>query len=424
MRLFDGNTLRQTFIIPSAQASTPTSVNEGILVRSWNVTVPGSLIRPGLEVVADVDPSNAIAESNEGDNSFPASGARLQLQVRSAPRLNITLVPVRQSANGLEGDVTEATRLASWIRSSGCIRFPATTPTCTPSTPPRPGILCSRTTVTDAWNEVLNEILALQIAEGTGRNYYGVVRTGYPDGMNGNGFLGAPAAIGYDDPADAGRVAAHEMGHNWGRLHSACGSPGDVDPAYPVSRRDHRSLRTRRGGGAVKTPSQPDIMGYCGNPWISDYNYSAVMDFRGTALAVAGARRSATQPARLGPDRRGQADSRAGLPHRDSADAAAPGRNLLGRGLFGGRGPSVRLPVRGGAGGGRSSRRAPLRARDSAGRGRGGPALQPRLTGPGAQATRRARRAPWPAGPEAESCRAEAHRGQVSRSSGMPTRIR
>jgi hypothetical protein len=36
--------------------------------------------------------------------------------------------------------------------------------------------------------------------------------------------------------------------------------------------------------GTLKQPSLPDIMGYCSNPWISDYNYTAVMDFRGTAL--------------------------------------------------------------------------------------------------------------------------------------------
>ena len=60
--------------------------------------------------MADVDPTNAIAESDEGDNGFPASGTRLQVQVRTAPRLSVALVPVRQSANDLEGDVTEANK--------------------------------------------------------------------------------------------------------------------------------------------------------------------------------------------------------------------------------------------------------------------------------------------------------------------------
>ena len=113
--------------------------------------------------------------------------------------------------------------------------------------------------------------------------------------MNGNGFLEAPAAIGYDNVSDAGRVAAHEMGHNWGRLHSACGGAGDLDPSYPYPGGTIGVYGFDVGAGTVKTPSQPDIMGYCGTPWISDYNYTAVMDFRGTALGVerhAGARPS------------------------------------------------------------------------------------------------------------------------------------
>jgi hypothetical protein len=133
---------------------------------------------------------------------------------------------------------------------------------------------------------VLNEILALQTVEGDDRTYYGVVRTGYADGMNCNGFLELPAAIGYDHASDGGRVAAHELGHTWGRLHSACGNPSDVDPAYPYSGGTIGVYGFDVIAGALKTPSQPDIMGYCGNPWISDYNYTAVMDYRGTALDV------------------------------------------------------------------------------------------------------------------------------------------
>ena len=158
VRLFDGNTLRQTSTIPAAQASTPTSVNEDVLVRSWNVTVPGSLIRPGLEVVADVDPSNAIAESDEGDNSFPGSGARLRMQVRSTPRLDVVLVPVRQSANDLEGDVTEANKarymdqIQRMYPISGydaSVHAVYTTETENPLQPDNGN---------NAWNEVLNEI--------------------------------------------------------------------------------------------------------------------------------------------------------------------------------------------------------------------------------------------------------------------------
>ncbi len=41
----------------------------------------------------------------------------------------------------------------------------------------------------------------------------------------------------------------------------------------------------------LKQPETPDVMGYCGDPWISDYTYRGVMDFRGTAPGRASANR-------------------------------------------------------------------------------------------------------------------------------------
>src|SRR4029079_14885997 len=98
--------------------------------------------------------------------------------------------------------------------------------------------------------------------EGTDRSYYGVVRTGYPHGMSGNGFVEAPAAIGHDTAAYGGRVSAHEMCHTWGRLHSACGNPPDVDPVYPYANGAIGVFGLDVAAAALKAPSQPDIMGY------------------------------------------------------------------------------------------------------------------------------------------------------------------
>ncbi len=297
VRLFDGNTLRETFTIPAPQSSTPTSLNESPLNRSWNIAVPGNLIRRGLQLVADVDPANGIAESDEGDNAFPATGPRLQPQVRTTPPLDMVLVPVRQSANDLEGDVTEGNkdRYLDQIRRMYPVSSVAAEVHEIYTTEFEGALQADNGN--NAWNEVLNEILALQTVEGEDRTYYGVVRTGYGDGMNGNGFLELPAAIGYDHASDGGRVAAHELGHTWGRLHAACGNPSDVDPGYPHSGGTVGVFGLDVAAGTLKQPSQPDIMGYCSNPWISDYNYTAVMDFRGTALDVG--REASVQPSVL-----------------------------------------------------------------------------------------------------------------------------
>mgnify|MGYP003471923227 CR=1 FL=1 len=65
----------------------------------------GDAVKAG-QVVAEVDPDGQIAEVDETDNAFPASGRRA-VEVRTVPPLVVRLVPVRQSANGLVGDVDD-----------------------------------------------------------------------------------------------------------------------------------------------------------------------------------------------------------------------------------------------------------------------------------------------------------------------------
>src|SRR5207237_10563949 len=105
LRFFQGGTLSRTFTIPAPAGSTPTAVQEGVLGSSWNVRVPAAVFQANTSMLADVDPGNAIAETNEADNSFPASGVAQLLQVRPAPAAAIRFVPVLQSANGLQGSV-------------------------------------------------------------------------------------------------------------------------------------------------------------------------------------------------------------------------------------------------------------------------------------------------------------------------------
>src|SRR5689334_11321264 len=83
VRFYQASTLVSTLTIGSPGTSVPLSPNEGSLSSSWNVAVPKTLIQPGLSVLADVDPSNAVAEGDETDNQFPASGTPLALDVHT-----------------------------------------------------------------------------------------------------------------------------------------------------------------------------------------------------------------------------------------------------------------------------------------------------------------------------------------------------
>jgi hypothetical protein len=73
---------------------------------------------------------------------------------------------------------------------------------------------------------------------------------------------------------------AHEMGHNFGRLHSPCGNPSGVDPFYPYSGASIGVYGYDVFAGVPKVPAMRDLMSYCDPPWISDYTYKGIMNFR------------------------------------------------------------------------------------------------------------------------------------------------
>jgi hypothetical protein len=94
---------------------------------------------------------------------------------------------------------------------------------------------------------------------------------------------------------DQSRVMAHELGHTWNRLHSPCGQPAGVDPDYPYPGGTIGVYGFDLQDNVLRSPSSPDVMGYCGDPWISDYTYQGVLDYRiatqaaNARAAVAGA---------------------------------------------------------------------------------------------------------------------------------------
>jgi hypothetical protein len=109
VRLYQNGTLVSTLRIAAPAASTPTLVQESSLGASWNVRLPGSLIQPGLAVLADVDPDAQVSESNETDNAFPVNGSPMAMAVRRASPFAVRLVPVQVGSGGLTGDVSSAT---------------------------------------------------------------------------------------------------------------------------------------------------------------------------------------------------------------------------------------------------------------------------------------------------------------------------
>lgn len=286
----------------AGRGSAPTSVAEGDHLRSWNLLLEGELIRPGLGVVAEVNPGGEVPELSPDDNVFPASGAPLSFDIRAVHPFRATLVPVRLTGFDRAGDVTES-NLDAWMRDTRAM-FPLVEDQVTIRAP-----FTTSATALDAngWGTAISEVRALRTADASNDYYYGVLPNVTTSAYCGLGYIAYPTSIGLD--ACGGSTMAHEFGHNFGRYHAPCGNPSGVDPNFPYS-----------DGGigvhgydvfeevAASPAAYKDLMSYCGPEWISDYNYEAVMAYRageaGAAQAVgsAAARSTLLVWGRVGPD--------------------------------------------------------------------------------------------------------------------------
>jgi hypothetical protein len=283
-------TTRRTIRAPAG--GTPTSVQEGALGRSWNLPLDPAVVQPGLSISAEVDPRKAISEANENDNIFPASGAPLTLNVNAASTARIRFVPIKQGGatpgNVNTGNKDQLVELARKL-------YPLSTISTDVHAvyPISAGELQADGT---GWNQVLTDLEGMRVAEGSDRTYFGIANLDYEFGIVGLGFVGLPSAMGTDSPVDVKRVVAHELGHTWNQLHTPCADPPNIDPDYPYG------LGIGVYGFDVATttlmpPSSSDIMGYCPDPWVSDYIYRRVLIYRAanaSAVQVAAPAKQAT----------------------------------------------------------------------------------------------------------------------------------
>ena len=276
--------------------SVPLSPNEGSLSGSWSMPVPGALIQPNLTILAEADPANIVAETNESDNLFPSTGTPLALEVRPTTTFAVRFVPILQSVNNLQGDVTntnKASYLAATMRMHPLAAYDADMRA--PLTTNAPAVQANSSS---AWTQILNELRAARTSDGNSRYYYGVVKPTYSSGIAGIGFVGLPVAIGWDKPG-GDEVAAHEWGHNWGRQHAPCGDAGNPDLNYPYATGAIGVFGFDVAAQSIKPPTYSDLMGYCNNEWVSDYTYTSVLDYRGTHADVENAFAQAMQPCLL-----------------------------------------------------------------------------------------------------------------------------
>lgn len=283
LRLFSNGVLASTRILDPKTAGVPLSPDQGSTDRSWSVQIDGSLIQQGFGFVVDVDPENLIHEANETDNSFPANGSPRVPTVQTVARLDVRFVPILTSINGLTGLVNDAnkdsyleTALRMWPLSTYTteVRAPFTT---SAAVGPGPDELATL-------NQVLNELDALRVAEGSTKYYAGILKLGQGSSFSGVGYIGQPTTVSYDLQPGAPVALAHEFGHTAGRHHAPCGNAANPDPNYPYVGASIGTFGFDVASQTIYAPSTTfDLMSYCAPRWLSDYMYEGVMNFRSAA---------------------------------------------------------------------------------------------------------------------------------------------
>ena len=284
-------------VLNAPQPSAPQQAVVAPLSISWNAWIPADKVLPGLSYVAEIDPENLVEEANEADNRFPAIGPR-SAGVVAVPPLNLTFVPVIQS--GVTGDVHTGNTNAYLAATREMLPLSQINVAVAPP-------MTSQVTFANGgqtqFQQILQEVQVRRITDGkTGPydHYYGVIRPA--PGITfltygGMAYVPGQTAVGvqvgwFNNPRQSTELVAHELSHGFGRSHAPCGAAGGPDPVFP-----HVGGTIGAHGYDVwiaadapfvgyKGPQTPDIMGYCQLPWISDYTFEGVLNFRGPAVVA------------------------------------------------------------------------------------------------------------------------------------------
>ena len=246
----------------------PMEVDEGSLEASANSVIPANVVRPGLEMVIEVDPEGTIDPALGVTRRIPETGG-VAIEVQAMPLFDLTLIPFVSTERGdaaivalinsmaadpenhhMLGDARQLLPIAEWdVKAHEPVR----------------------TSRTDR-STLISETAMIRSIEGG---------TGYYMGMS--SYTGGRASVG-------GRVSisrprrdtfGHELGHNLSLSHApGCNAGGD--PAFPHAGGLSGAWGYDfEGGGRLVRPSMPDLMTYCGPPdGVSDYHFTKALRFR------------------------------------------------------------------------------------------------------------------------------------------------
>ncbi len=263
--------------IPGTSVPIPEEIDESDLSRSANAVIPSEVVRPGLEMVIEIDPDGTLDPSLGVTERIPHKG-RLAVDVREMPLFDLTVIPFVWTADPDSAVIGIAADMAADPDDHELLQQTLTLlPVAAIDVTAHDPVMSS----SNSGFAVLRETEAIRVLEGRGGHYLGLM-TDFSD-------VGGVARLGYWSSASTpfGSIIAHELGHNMSLGHAPCAVP-NPDPWYPyldgsigaVGYDFPGEYDLVRGGGVVEEWYR-DVMSYCRDPsWISDYSFNKALDHR------------------------------------------------------------------------------------------------------------------------------------------------
>ncbi len=237
-------------------------VNEGSLDASANVEVPASAIKPGLEMVVEIDPDTTMDSELGVAQRIPETG-RMAVSVRQMPDLELTLIPFL-----LESDPDSAILdITKDLSPDDELLWQITTllPVAEMDLKIHDAVLSS----TNSAFSLLAQTGAIRVAEG-GTGYWMGTMSGGVTGAAGVAYV--PGWTSFSIPDSA--VMAHELGHNLSLYHAPCGGAAGPDPSFPQPNGTIGAWGYDFESGELVDPSTRDLMSYCDPTWISEFYFT------------------------------------------------------------------------------------------------------------------------------------------------------
>ena len=261
--------------IPRKRGPIPMEVQEGDLETSANASIPGRFVRPGLEMVIEIDPGGTLDPALGVTKRIPETG-RLAVDVRPMPVVDLTLIPFLWTGSSdssivdITRDLTPESDLLREIRTLlpvADFEVKVHAPVSSSSNNPY---------------DLLRETRAIRVMEGGSGHYMGTMAQPV---TGPRGLAGVPGRTSFSVPT--GWVMAHELGHNMSLRHPW---ENPSFPSYPDGRIGAWGYDFRDGGRLISPDALDIMLGCC---WISDFHFAQALRFRESEAATVGAIRVA-----------------------------------------------------------------------------------------------------------------------------------